>query len=187
MRDGLYLPVIEGTNRAKRNSVHVARMLAKVGGSLDGVETEVVDLADFDFAYDGNDEENIDPRWEQITAKADGFFIVVPEYNHSFPGSLKTLLDNQLKNYNHKAVALAGVSAGPWGGVRAIESLVNVVREFGLVVSAVDLPIPFVGKLFNEQGQLQDEKYLVRAERSWQELIFLARAMKQARKGGSKK
>jgi NAD(P)H-dependent FMN reductase len=57
----------------------------------------------------------------------------VPEYNHSFPGLLKHVLDTNLKEYIHKAVGVCGVSAGPFGGARMIESLLPVLRELGLV------------------------------------------------------
>jgi NAD(P)H-dependent FMN reductase len=44
--------------------------------------------------------------------------IVASEYNHSFPGLLKHVLDSCLKEYIHKAVGVVGVSAGIWGGTR---------------------------------------------------------------------
>jgi NAD(P)H-dependent FMN reductase len=42
-----------------------------------------------------------------MVARADGLILVVPEYNHSFPGLLKHVLDTNLKEYIHKAVAFA--------------------------------------------------------------------------------
>ena len=55
--------------------------------------------------------------------RADAIVIVVPEYNHSFPGLLKHVLDSCLKEYIHKAVGVVGVSAGPFGGARVIQHL----------------------------------------------------------------
>ena len=40
---------------------------------------------------------------------ADALVIVTPEYNHSFPGLLKHVLDSCLKEYIHKAVGVVGV------------------------------------------------------------------------------
>ena len=57
-------------------------------------------------------------------------------------GSLKSVLDLLLKEYIHKAVAFVGVSAGPWGGTRVIESMVPMVRELGLAVTFSDLNFP---------------------------------------------
>ena len=109
------------------------------------------------------------------------FFIVVPEYNHSFPGTLKRLLDSELQNYNHKAVAFAGVSAGPWGGTRAVESLVNVVRELGLAATHADANFPTVQNLFDEKGNLIDDKYVSRVQKSFRELIWMSKALKWGR------
>ena len=110
---------------------------------------------------------------------------MVPEYNHSFPGTLKRLLDSELKNYIHKPVAFAGVSNGPWGGVRAIESLVNAVREMGLIATFTDVQFPHADKLFDEHGTLLDEKYLRRIKKSYTELIWMATALQWGREHGT--
>ena len=59
----------------------------------------------------------------------DGLVVVTPEYNHGYPGVLKSVLDLLLKEYIHKAVAFVGVSAGPWGGTRVIEAMVEPVTS----------------------------------------------------------
>ena len=82
------------------------------------------------------------PEWRDAIIRADGLVIVTPEYNHGYPGSLKSVLDLLLKEYIHKAVALVGVSSGPWGGTRVIEACVPMVRELGLAVTFSDLNFP---------------------------------------------
>ena len=129
----LYIPVLAGTTREKRRSIYAARLVAEVGNTFDEIQTEVIDPIDYTFPGDGKDPENKDPKYTEKTAKAQGFFIVTPEYNHSIPGSLKRMLDSELTNYRHKPVAFGGVSSGPWGGVRAIEQLAIIVRNMGLV------------------------------------------------------
>ena len=129
----LYIPVLAGTTRDQRKSIFAARLVAEIGNTFDDVEAEVIDPLDYNFPGDGNDPEGKDPRYTAVTERAQGFFIVTPEYNHGYPGSLKRMLDSELKNYIHKPVAFAGVSSGPWGGVRAIEQLVGTVREMGMV------------------------------------------------------
>src|SRR5690606_9661531 len=128
----LFIPILQGTTREGRQSINAAELILKVSKEYDEIETILVDPRDFNFPGDGNEPEAKDPRYTDITKRADGFFIVTPEYNHSIPGSLKRMLDSELKNYIHKPVAFAGVSAGPWGGVRAIEALVTTVREMGM-------------------------------------------------------
>ncbi len=177
----LYIPVLAGTTREQRKSIYAAQLVAKIGAEFDEIETELVDPKDFHFPGDGNDPEGKDSRYTEITARADGFFIVTPEYNHGYPGTLKRMLDSELGNYNHKAVAFAGASSGPWGGVRAIEALVNAVREMGLVASAVDVQFPKVQDLFDDEGNLNDERYEERIRKAWKEIIWLADVLKQGR------
>ncbi len=177
----LFIPVIEGTARKDRQSIHVAKLITEIGNTLDGVEAVLVDPPEFDLPYDGNDEIAKDPKYTALTEKADAFFLVVPEYNHSFPGTLKRILDSELQNYRHKPVAFAGVSAGPWGGVRGIESLVPSVREMGLVATFTDVQFPKVGSLFDDDGVLQDEKYIERVKRSFAELVWMAKTLQWGR------
>jgi NAD(P)H-dependent FMN reductase len=143
-----------------------------------------VDPKDFNFPGDGNDPEGKDPRYTEIVGGADAFFVVTPEYNHSFPGSLKRMLDSELELYNHKPVAFAGASNGNWGGVRAVESLLTAVRETGLVALSWDVYFPRVQDIFAEDGTIHDE-YRERYERNlgklFDELLLFARLFKTIR------
>lgn len=177
----LYIPVLAGTTREKRKSIFAARLVVEVVKTFEDIETELIDPKDFNFPGDGNDPEGKDSRYSKITERADGFFIVTPEYNHSFPGSLKRMLDSELSNYIHKPVALAGVSSGQWGGVRAIEALVGTVREMGLVATFTDMQFPKVQELFNESGELQNENIREYIRGAWTELIWMAKVLKSGR------
>ncbi len=179
----LFIPIIVGTIRPKRVSIYAAELVHEVAAAFPEIETQLIDPNDFHLPFDGNDPESKDPRYTEITARADGFIIVSPEYNHSFPGSLKKMLDSELANYNHKPVAIAGVSNGPWGGVRAIEALVLTTREMGLVATAVDMHFPFDEKLFVNGKIVEDqrEKYENRIKKMYKELIWFAQILKPAR------
>ena len=177
----LTIAVLAGTTRVQRESIKAAHYVADVGRTLPDVEIIFVDPLDFNFPGDGNDPEGKDPRYSEIVAKADAFFIVTPEYNHSFPGSLKRMLDSELALYNHKPVALAGASDGNWGGTRAVEALVPAIRETGLVVLSWDVYFPFVNKMFNEDGSIKDEhkqRYDRNVGKLYTELIWFARMLK---------
>jgi NAD(P)H-dependent FMN reductase len=180
----LTIAVIEGTTRVQRKSIKASRYIADFIGKQADVDVIFVDPVDFNLPGDGNDPEGKDPRYTDITAKADGFFIVVPEYNHSFPGSLKRLLDSELANYNHKPVAFAGVSNGGWGGTRAVEALVPAVRETGMVVMSWDVYFPRVQDIFDAEGTMHPD-FVERYDRNLQklvdELLWFARMLKQAR------
>lgn len=177
----LFIPVLLGTTRPKRESLKVAQLVTKVGEEIEDITVQLVDPQDYNFPFDGNDEENKDPKYTKLTADADAFFIVTPEYNHSFPGTLKRMLDSELSNYIHKPVAFAGVSNGIFGGARAIEELVPTVRELGLVVTFSDVYFPQVQNLFNEDGTIKDEGYIRRIKRAYEELIWMAKSLKYGR------
>lgn len=180
----LNIPVLQGTTREQRKSIHVANYLVEVGNNRDDVETFLVDPKDLNLPGDGNDPEGKDPKYTKITKEADGFFIVVPEYNHSFPGSLKRMLDSELKNYIHKPVSFAGVSSGRFAGVRAIEALTSPIREMGLVATFGDVLVGGSYDAFSEDGTMSDEtkKYLpAAAEKAWDELVWMATTLKYGR------
>ena len=184
MEEPITIAVLAGTTRVQRRSIKAARYIADFGRSLKGVDILFVDPVDFTFSGDGNDPEGKDPRYSEITAKADAFFIVTPEYNHSFPGSLKRMLDSELGNYNHKPAALAGVSDGNWGGVRAVEALVPAIRETGLVVLSWDVYFPWIQNIFDEAGHMKPEyeaRYMKNLEKLYAELIWMAQLFKRGR------
>ena len=177
----LYIPVLAGTTREQRKSIYAARLVAEVGNTFEGVETEVIDPKDFSFPGDGNDPEGKDVRYTAITDRADSFFIVSPEYNHGYPGSLKRMLDSELENYIHKPVAFGGVSKSQWGGVRGIEALVPAVREMGMIATFSDMQFPKVQELFDDNGALLNEHYRDYVKAAWIELIWMTKVMKYGR------
>jgi NAD(P)H-dependent FMN reductase len=178
------LAVLTGTARVQRRSDKAARYIADFAAQLPGVDVTLVDPKDFTFPGDGNDPEGKDARYGAIVAGADAFFIVTPEYNHSFPGSLKRMLDSELALYNHKPVAIAGVSDGNWGGVRAVEQLHVAVRELGLVSLSWDVYFPRIQDIFNEAGGIQEdsrERYQKSLTKIFDELLLFARLFKTIR------
>lgn len=184
MNQPLTIAVLAGTTRLQRQSIRAAHYIAEYARQLPNIEVIFVDPVDFLFEGDGNDPEGKDPRYTEITARADAFFIVTPEYNHSFPGSLKRMLDSELANYNHKPVAIAGASNGNWGGVRAVEALVPAIRETGLVVLSWDVYFPYVQNIFNDDNSMLDEykeRYDKQLAKLFTELIWFADMLKTKR------
>ncbi len=184
----LTIAVIAGTTRERRESIKAAGFIADYGKKLNNTKIVFVDPKDFYFPGDGNDPEGKDSRYTDITKNADAFFIVTPEYNHSFPGTLKRMLDSELENYIHKPVALAGASNGGWGGVRAVESLVTVVREMGLVVTSYSVYFPRIQELFYEDGSIKEEfsdRYNKNLYEAYKELLWFAYILKDGRENFS--
>ena len=181
--DKVSIPVLLGTNRKDRRSVHVANWLVSEMAKRSDIETKLFDVRDFKLPEDDYGQEIKDkfPEWRDSIIKADGLAVVAPEYNHGYPGVLKSVLDLLLKEYIHKCVGLVGVSAGPWGGAKVIEALVQVVRELGLVVTFTDLNFPKVQDKFDSDGNLIDHAYGRRVEDFLNELVWMSRVLKWGR------
>jgi NAD(P)H-dependent FMN reductase len=177
----LNIPVILGTSRKGRASVHAARFIAGLLNRRAGVSTEVIDIASLPLPTDDAGEAIKQEPFSAAMRAADGLVIVSPEYNHSFPGLLKHVLDSCLSEYIHKAVGLVGVSAGPFAGIRVVQSLLPVMRELGLVTIFWDINIGQVGKVFADDGRLLDEAFVGRADRFIRELIWMSKVLQYGR------
>lgn len=180
----IVIAVLAGTTRQQRLSIRAARYVAEFGAGLPGIEIIFVDPKDFIFSGDGKDPEGQDPRYSAIAARADAFFIVTPEYNHSFPGSLKRMLDSEWQNYNRKPVLIAGASNGNWGGVRAVEALTVSVRQMGLIVTRLNVYFSWVQNLFDDNNQpVADKKEEIDKNilTAYNELIWFTKTLQYGR------
>lgn len=177
----LFLPVILGTPRRGRMSGHVARFVQGELAKRNGVTAEVIDIREVPLPVDGAGTQIQNPAFAAKMDAADGLVLVVPEYNHGFPGLLKHLLDTCLAEYIHKPAAIVGVSAGPWGGTRGVQGCLPVLRELGLVVTFTDLNIANVRKVFDADGTLLEPAYLRRTAKFLDELIWMATVLRHGR------
>ena len=179
----LHIPVILGTPREGRVSELVAKFLHTTLSGRRETTTELIDVRTFHFPHDGYGESLKDTfaEYKESVKKSDGFVIVTPEYNHGYPGTLKTLLDVLYPEYKHKAVAVVGVSNGPWGGVRVVENLTPVLKELGLIVSQLALNIYKAHEAFDDNGVPKDHAYHTRAAKFLDELEWLARTLRWGR------
>lgn len=179
----LFIPVLLGTNRRERMSVHPANWLVGEIQKRGDIETRLFDVADFALPQNdyGQGLKDQFPEWKEAIIRADGLVIVSPEYNHGYPGSMKAVLDLLLREYVHKAVAFVGVSAGPWGGTRVIEAMVPMVRELGLAVTFADLNFPKVQNTFDAGGKLLDPAFEKRAQGFLDELVWMSTVLKWGR------
>lgn len=177
----LFIPVILGTARQGRKSEHVARFVVSEVAKREGVETELIDVRDLQLPMTDEGEAIKDKNFSEKMVRADALVIVVPEYNHGYPGSLKHALDTNLKEYIHKAVGICGVSAGGFGGARVVENLLPVMRELGLVTIFWDGNFTNVGGIFDDAGALRDQAYVKRVDKFLKELIWMAKVLRHGR------
>ncbi len=181
----LFIPVILGTARKGRASENVARFVLGEMQKREGVETELIDILGLDFPNTDAGEALKHMGFSETLARADGLVLVVPEYNHGYPGLLKHVLDSNLKEYIHKAVGLCGVSAGGLGGTRVIENLLPVLRELGLVTIFWDGNFSGAQKLFTGDGKILDDAYVRRIDKFLGELIWMSKVLRYGRENVS--
>lgn len=181
----LFIPVILGTARQGRASELVANFVLEEVAKREGVETELIDIRQLPLTTEDAGEAIKDAQFSASMNRADALVIVVPEYNHGYPGLLKHALDTNLKEYIHKAVGLCGVSAGGFGGTRVIQNLLPVMRELGLVTIFWDGNFSGARKLFDADGKLLDQSYVGRIDKFLKELIWMAKVLRYGRENVS--
>lgn len=161
----MYIPVVLGTARKGAHSNKVAKYLVDELKGSGLVKTKLLKVEKFIHGRTVPDwqSEKHTKAWSDEADVADGFIFIVPEYNHGYPGELKMLLDLVFDEYYRKPCLLVGVSAGHFGGVRALDNLLPVVSKLGMVVTG-NLFFGDVGNIFNEKGKIKDAS-------SWQKRV----------------
>ena len=178
----VFLPVIIGTPRQGRLTEPAAKFVFGEASKRDDIKTELIDIRKIPIRTDDAGEALKDSQFCATVERADGLIIVAPEYNHSFPGLLKHVLDTNLKEYIHKAVGICGVSAGAFGGTRMIQSLVPVLRELGLVTIFWDGNFSGAQQLFDEAGNMKDRAaHEKRMDKFIRELIWMSKVLRYGR------
>ena len=177
----LFIPVILGTPRQGRASENVAKFVIGELRKHAGVETELIDIRNLGLRVDDAGEAIKDPQFSATMARADGLVLIVPEYNHGYPGLFKHALDSNLKEYIHKAVGVCGVSAGAFGGARVIENLLPVLRELGLVTIFWDGNFSSAQNLFDDEGNILDQAYIRRIDKFLGELFWMSKVLRHGR------
>jgi NAD(P)H-dependent FMN reductase len=158
------ISVFIGSSRPGRHGDKVAKWIgAALTGRghtvhlIDPVEYPDLQTMELPFHY-GNQSAQL-KKVHELLAASNGFILVSPEYNHSYSGVLKNMLDNFMPEYAHKPFGIATYSKGPFGGIRANEHLRPVVSE----LKGVPTPLPFLmsgsDTAFDEQGRLKEKAY----------------------------
>lgn len=158
--------IVCGTNRADSVSYQISLVYQEILKQL-GVETDLIDLSDLpqDFAFSAlyeNSGKNTDfNSFREIMAIHKKFVFIVPEYNGSFPGVLKTFIDG-LKfpdSFRDKKCALVGVSSGIQGAGLALSHLTDIFHYCGMHVLAQKPKLSHIDTHFKE-GSIINELYM---------------------------
>jgi NAD(P)H-dependent FMN reductase len=119
----LRLAVVIGSNREGRFGDTVARWFLKRVTEIDGIDVDAIDLADLDLHTRITvDQPELLRSVACRVAAADAFVFVTPEYNHSFPASVKAFIDLHVEEWSGKAVGFVSYG-GLSGGLRSVEAL----------------------------------------------------------------
>jgi NAD(P)H-dependent FMN reductase len=112
----LRIAVIVGSTREGRVGDEVAGWFVGVAKERAGISVEVLDLVDYDFPVRlparATPEMN---RFVAAVGGADGFVVVTPEYNRSFPASLKQAIDYGYDEWHAKPVGFVCYGCGSRG------------------------------------------------------------------------
>lgn len=184
VEEQLKLALILGSTREERIADTVAAWAGKSAGLWGGFEVDVVDPLELDLPARHEHEEGPAVRaLQERLAGADAFVVVTPEYNHSYPASLKFLIDSVYEAWQAKPVAFVSYG-GISGGLRAVEHLRHVFAELHAVGIRDGVSFANVWDAIDESsGALQASPA---AERSMNRLLsrlhWWAEALRQARR-----
>lgn len=158
------LAVIVGSVREGRFGPVVASWFAGEAARFGGFdEVDVVDLADhrLPLVFPGFGTEP-DAETARISGKlserlnaADAFVVVTPEYNHSFPASLKNAVDWFHAEWQAKPVGFVSYG-GMSGGLRAVEQLRQIFAELHAVTVRDSLSFHSAWDRFDDDGRPHD-------------------------------
>jgi NAD(P)H-dependent FMN reductase len=152
------ITIISGSSRDDNNSKKVALEYQRLL-RLKEIESALLSLDELDVLHRNADFLEMENRFLIPASK---FIIIMPEYNGSYPGILKLMIDNTdvAKAWAHKKVLLTGISTGRAGNLRGMEHLTGSLLHMKMNVHHNRLPISQVNKLMNEQFQFADQATL---------------------------
>jgi NAD(P)H-dependent FMN reductase len=129
----LRVAVIIGSTREGRVGDGIGRRFAARAQQRDGIAVSVLDLADYDFP--ARYPVAATPSMAEFVAgvgRAEAFVVVTPEYNRSFPASLKQAIDYAYDEWRAKPVGFVSYGCQS-DGLYAIEQLRTVFTELHVV------------------------------------------------------
>jgi len=177
-----HIAIISGSVRDGRKSHQVAEYLKKYIADNTLSASKIVDLKELKIPMleDVQQvEENPSSSMQDFKSeiiKADAVIVIAPEYNGSYPATLKNAIDLFSKSFYRKPIGLVGVSTGDFGGVHAIVQLQSLFFKIKAFPSTI-MPISRVDENIDEQGvALQKERIDKRAGLFMKELLWVTEA-----------
>jgi chromate reductase len=135
------ISIISSTNRPDSQTLKVA-LFYKELLDYNGAEAQIIDLsllpADFAFSalYHNQGKNEVFNSFVKKINESEKFVFIVPEYNGSFPGILKTFIDGMEfpASFKNKKCALLGISSGTQGSALALSHLTDIFNYMNMYV-----------------------------------------------------
>lgn len=166
------ITVISGSNRKNSECLGFSKRIASGISRHTDTELRLLALEQishgwfFPEMYDkGGQHPDLIDIQELYILPAEKFIFVFPEYNGTFPGSLKLFIDAvsarlYKDNFKNKKVGMVGISSGRAGNIRGMDQLTTVMHHLGALVMPNQLPISRIHDLMNEAGEVTDQATL---------------------------
>jgi len=152
----LRLAIIIGSTREGRYADVVANWFVAQATNRDDIEIDVIDVAALDLPvhFTKSPVPALQAYLERVD-RAECYVVVTPEYNHSYPASLKHAIDLAGAEWQRKPVAFVSYG-GISGGLRAVEHLRQVFAELRTVTIRDTVSFSGPWSLFDADGRLVD-------------------------------
>lgn len=178
----LNLAIIIGSTREGRLGDKVGRWFSREAEQHGRFVVDLIDLASAELpaVHSGKPTPQI-RRFLDKLALADAFVIVTPEYNHSFPASLKHAIDQGYEEWRAKPVGFVSYG-GMAGGLRAVEHLRPIFAELRAMTVRDCVSFHSVWNRFDAAGEPKDSQGCGDAAKVMlDELCWWASALRTAR------
>lgn len=156
------ITLIAGTNRPDSNTLKLTRYYQKQLAKR-GYETQILDLKELPATLIDSDlygkRSQEFQKIQELVSASEKFLFVIPEYNGSFPGVLKTFIDacKFPESFKGKKAALVGLSSGKYGNVRGLEHFTGICHYIHLNVLSLRIHISGIDQELNVEGELWKE------------------------------
>jgi chromate reductase len=147
--------IISGTNRAASHTEKVAKEYKRLLKERN-IEAGILSLVGMDVLHRTPEFLKME---KEILIPTKKFIFILPEYNGTFPGVLKAMIDNTdiSKVWYFKTALLTGISSGRAGNLRGIDHLAASLHYLKMNVHYNKLPISLIEKVMDANGRLNEE------------------------------
>lgn len=161
--------IISGTDRKNSNTKKAALEYQRLLGDK-GIAAKMLALDEVDVLCN---KQAFKEAEAEFLIPAEKIIILMPEYNGSYPGVLKVMLDQSdiRKSWWHKKVLLTGISTGRAGNLRGMEHLTGSLLYLKMLVHHNRLPISVIDRLMDADGKFNDAGTLAAVDQQLDEFI----------------